>query len=54
VPAYVLSQASRGKHGKDWHCPTCTDLTQVEKDTRKSHAEVEEMVKGISALATPT
>ena len=21
---------------EDWHCPACTDLTQVEKDTRKS------------------
>jgi hypothetical protein len=28
---------------EDWHCPACTDLTQAEKDTRKSYAEEKEM-----------
>jgi hypothetical protein len=27
------------ENSEDWHCPACTDLTQAEKDTRKSYAE---------------
>jgi hypothetical protein len=33
------------KNSEGWHCPACTDLTQAEKDTRKSYAE--EMIKVI-------
>jgi hypothetical protein len=32
---------------EDWHCPACTDLTQAEKDTRKSYPEEKEMIKVI-------
>jgi len=37
------------ENSEDWHCPACADLTQAEKDTRKSYAEEKEM---ISDLAT--
>jgi hypothetical protein len=32
---------------EDCHCPACNDLTQAEKDTRKSYAEEKEMIKVI-------
>ena len=35
---------------EDWHCPACTDLTQAEKDTRKSYAE--EKINDTSNLTT--
>ena len=35
------------ENSEDWHCPACTDLTQAEKDTRKSYAEEKEMMKVI-------
>jgi len=46
-PIWVLAHTLQGKPLKivDWHCPACTDLTQAEKDTRKSFAEEKEMIK---------
>ena len=35
------------ENSEDWHCPACNDLTQAEKDTRKSYAEEIEMIKVI-------
>jgi hypothetical protein len=35
------------ENSEDWHCPACNDLTQAEKDTRKSYAEEKEMIKVI-------
>ena len=39
------SARQAAENSEDLHCPACTDLTQVEKDTRKSYAEDIEMVK---------